>query len=145
MPNPHISDRQVMRYMTSRSPRAFRLRKAAAKLANPPGSAGERLAAGSGDAQDPRHHGGHDFEELQDDLGAEFSQTASAGRLNAASPNGAPFTARTRRFSSATPRSGRQALSDFTVADSLNVTIAGEPCRIACITSAGLQRLEHVQ
>ena len=57
-----------------------------------------------------------------------FCPTASAARSNVASQDGAPFTAGTRRFSSLSAMiAGRQALSDFTVADGLGVTIAGEP------------------
>jgi len=51
----------------------------------------------------------------------KFFQTASAELSSVASQDGAPCTARIRRFT------GRQALSDFTVTDSLGVTIAGEP------------------
>jgi len=153
MPNPHISDRQVMRYMTSRS--QHHNQATAAAMAGISERSARRID------KDPRFPSQKKqprtwrtrpdplenvwprvlemlkipgimavtiFEELQDELGAEVLPDSVRRTLERRIAKWrALHGADQEIFFPQRHDPGRQALSDFTVADSLEITIAGEP------------------
>jgi hypothetical protein len=153
MPNLHISDRQVMRYMTSRSQQNNQA--AAAAMAGISERSARRIDKDPrfpSQKRQPRNWRTRPdplenvwprvlemlyipgimavtiFEELQDELGADVLPDSVRRTLERRIANWrALYGADKEIFFPQRHDPGRQALSDFTVADSLDVTIAGEP------------------
>jgi hypothetical protein len=153
MPNPHISDRQVMRYMTSRS--QHHNQATAAAMAGisvrsarridktsrfsfqqkPPRTWRTRLDPLAGVwpqvlemLKIPGIMAVTVFEELQDELGPEAIPDSVRRTLERRIAKWHALHGKDREiFFPQRHDPGRQALSDFTAADSLSVTIAGEP------------------
>jgi len=153
IPKPHISDRQVMRYMTSRSHNHNQATAAAA--------AGISERSARRIDKDPRFPSQKKqprswrtrldpletiwprvldmlkipgimavtiFEDLQDELGVEALPDGVRRTLERRIANWRALHGADKEiFFPQRHDPGRQALSDFTVADSLDVTIAGEP------------------
>jgi transposase InsO family protein len=153
MPNPHISDRQVMRYMTSRS--QHQTQATAAAMAGISERSARRID------KDPRFPSQKKqprtwrtrldpletiwprvlemlnipgimavtiFEDLQDELGAGALPDSVRRTLERRIAKWRALHGADKEiFFPQRHDPGRQALSDFTVADSLDVTIAGAP------------------
>jgi hypothetical protein len=153
IPKPHISDRQVMRYMTSRSQNHNQATAAAA--------AGISERSARRIDKDPRFPSQKKqprswrtrldpletiwprvldmlkipgimavtiFEDLQDELGVEALPDGVRRTLERRIANWRALHGADKEiFFPQRHDPGRQALSDFTVADNLDVTIAGEP------------------